>query len=205
MQFDTLLDRTKSRRFRWMTDSDLVRLALPGNLEACDELVHRYRGPVVLVAEQVVGSKELAQDIAQEAFLLAFRSLRQLREPERFSHWLYTIARNRARRVIQQYARVTNREDIEKLETPDVNPEACPVRMLLHAERQADVQNALLNLPEGMRLVMSLFYIEQWTAQQIAEFLGHPLTTIHWRLHSGRKQMRRLLKHLEENYGNEKR
>lgn len=188
-----------------MSDSDLVGLALPGHVEACDELVRRYRGAVVLAAEQVVGSKELAQDIAQEAFLLAFRSLHQLREPERFSHWLYTIARNRARRVIQQYTRVSSTEDIDKPDTPDVNPEACPVRMLLHAERQAQVHGALSKLPDDMRLVMSLFYIEQWTAQQIAEFLALPLTTIHWRLHSGRKQMRHLLEKLEENYGFEKR
>jgi RNA polymerase sigma-70 factor, ECF subfamily len=204
MPIETLLNSTP-RRFRWMSDSDLVGLALPGNMEACDELVRRYRGAVILAAEQVVGSKELAQDIAQEAFLLAFRSLRQLRDPEHFSHWLYTIARNRARRVIQQYARVTSVEDIDKPETPDVNPEACPVRMLLHSERQTLVQGALSDLPDGMRLVMSLFYIEQWTAQQIAEFLSLPLTTIHWRLHSGRKQMRHLLEKLEENYGIEKR
>ena len=77
--------------------------------------------------------------------------------------------------------------------------------MALHTERQAEVHGALSQLPDNMRLVLSLFYIEQWTAQQISDFLSLPLTTVHWRLHSGRKQMRHLLEKLEENYGCEKR
>src|SRR5436190_22696188 len=85
--------------FPHIQTDELVLGALLGDLGAFDELVRRYRGGVIAVAEQVLGSREAALDVAQEAFLLAFKALPQLEAPTHFAGWLCAIARHRARRV----------------------------------------------------------------------------------------------------------
>ena len=80
-------------------DEELVVRALLGELEAFDELVRRFRGAVLAVAEGALGAGEAARDVAQEAFLLAFKALPQLEDPACFGAWLCAITRHRARRV----------------------------------------------------------------------------------------------------------
>src|SRR5690349_6230032 len=83
-------------------DRLLVAASVAGSREAYDELVRRYRGAVILVCWKVLGSREAAQDAAQEAFVTAFRQLRQLKDPARFGPWLCTIARNGSRRAARR-------------------------------------------------------------------------------------------------------
>src|ERR1041384_7732163 len=79
-------------------DELLVVAAILGTLEAFEELVVRYRPAVVRLARTIVGSDD-AEDIAQDAWLLAFKALPSIEEPRKFAAWLSAITRNRARRV----------------------------------------------------------------------------------------------------------
>src|SRR5438270_13235994 len=85
---------------------ELVMAALLGDLEAFDALVRRFRGAIIIVAEEMSNCREQAEDVAQEVFLLAFKALPQLQDPAKFSSWLYAIARHRARRVSMQASRM---------------------------------------------------------------------------------------------------
>ncbi len=82
-----------------ISDEELVRQAQRGDRSAFDELVRRFRGVLLAVAERSVGSRDAAEDVAQDAFLQAFRALPQLQDPAKFGHWLCVIARCRARRL----------------------------------------------------------------------------------------------------------
>jgi RNA polymerase sigma-70 factor (ECF subfamily) len=190
------------RRFQFVADRELVEIAQLGSMEACDELVTRFRGAAVLVARQVVGSPELAQDVAQEAFLCAFRALPQLEDPTKFAGWLYAITRNRARRVGMRERRNEPTEDahLERLVTTRDGHGADPLDAVLRAETEATVRSLLCDLAPEIRIVLQLYYEEQWSTAQIAEFLSLPITTIKWRLHAGRTRLsRRLSALLEEN------
>src|SRR5690349_13703668 len=90
---------------------DLVMAALLGDLDAFDALVRRFRGAIIIVAEETLGCRDQAEDVAQEVFLLAFKALPQLQDPTKFSSWLYAIARHRARRVAVQTRRVRPTEE----------------------------------------------------------------------------------------------
>src|SRR5438876_3428923 len=92
-------------RYPQISDEELVLAALLGDLEAFDELVRRFRGAAVLVARQALGSRSAAEDVAQEALLLAFKALPQLEEPSRFAAWLCAITRRRAQRVASRERR----------------------------------------------------------------------------------------------------
>jgi len=76
------------------TDTELIRQTLSGEAEAFGELVQRYQDAVYAVALHRTGDFTSAQDIAQEAFIEAYKSLPTLREPSRFPGWLHTILWN---------------------------------------------------------------------------------------------------------------
>lgn len=188
-----------------ISDEQLVLNALVGDLGAFDELVSRYRGAVVVVAVQALGSREAAEDLAQEAFLLAFKALPQLQEPARFGSWICSITRHRAWRVGRQEARQEPTED-SKLDTlilrhsPALS--ACPEETLLRRSDQEQLRERLSELPTEFQIVLQLRYFEEWPVARIADFLTLPLTTIKWRLHRGRELLRRRLTAEEEkNHG----
>ena len=179
------------RRFQFIEENPLVEMAQRGSLEAYDELVNRFRPAVLLVARQILASPEAAQDVAQEAFLLAFRSLSQLQDPARFAGWLYTITRHRAQRVAarQNQCQTIAMSNPETLCLATADEHSSPLALVLQAERQEAIRALLATLSPECRIVLQLFYYEQWSAVRIAAFLSLPLTTIKWRLRYGRQQL----------------
>jgi len=179
-----------------MTDEELVHLVLLGRIQAYDVLVKRFRHAVILVAEQTVQSHDVAEDVAQEVFLVALKSLPRLRDPKRFASWLYAIARYRARRVRKQER---NMEPLEA-ERLDTVPNSLltkdtgnPEKALLNGQLQNEIACAVANLKPEIALVFRLRYEEAWPVARISEFLALPLTTIQWRLHQTRKQLKQQL------------
>jgi RNA polymerase sigma-70 factor (ECF subfamily) len=174
------------------TDAELVIAAAVGDLGAFDELVRRYRPAVLSVARQVAGS-EAADDLAQDALILAYKALPQLDEPERFGSWLYAITRHRAMRFAQHPARrektghsPLDRQILEEAPALSPGPEATVER----EESGREVLEALAQLPEAFRLVLRLRYFDAVPVARIGEFLNLPLTTVKWRLHRGRQLMK---------------
>src|SRR5437660_906500 len=102
MSMEAVLKRARGRA--WMADAGseppdeiLVVAAIVGDLRAFDQLVLRYRPAVVRLAQSIVG-REHAEDVAQDALLLAFKALPTIEEPRKFAAWLSTITRHRATR-----------------------------------------------------------------------------------------------------------
>ncbi len=81
-------------------DTSPARAAMAGSLSAFDALVDRYRRAVVLTAYRVVRSWDVAEEVAQDAFVLAFRKLRMLKDPSGFAAWVGAIARQRLGQVM---------------------------------------------------------------------------------------------------------
>jgi RNA polymerase sigma-70 factor (ECF subfamily) len=182
--------------FPEIPDDELVLIALLGNMASFDELVRRYRGAVIRVAHQVVGSRTAAEDVAQDAFLLAYKALPQLQDPANFAGWIYAITRHRARRVAGREGRseTVDLSDLDRL-ILDYCPEMTlnPAEEVLRRSERALIPTALRSLPQEHRIAMELRYFEEWPVARIAEFLSLPVTTVKWRLHTGRQMMRRYL------------
>lgn len=77
-----------------------------------------------------------------------------------------------------------------------------PLHLLLEQEQRSQIETHLLELPEAQRTVLFLYYYEDWSVEQIGNFLSLPATTVKWRLHSGRKLLSRKLIHLFEEIKN---
>lgn len=188
-------------RYPQASDKELVVYATLGRLEAFDELVRRYRVAVALVAGQVLSSRAAAEDVAQETFLLAFKALPQLREPEKFAGWVCAIARHRARRVAAREERnlPTEPSKMDRLllahsQELSVSPEA----RCAQSEQDDCISKAFARLSFDLGLPLRLYYFEQWPVARIAAFLSLPVTTIKWRLHRGRTLLRQALTTREE-------
>ncbi len=177
-------------------EMELVMAALLGDLQAFDALVRRFRGAVIIVAQEMSSCREQAEDVAQEVFLLAFKALPQLHDPSKFSSWLYAIARHRARRVSMQTsrARPTEANGLDRLILANSSEIGVhPVEECVRRAERAFVPELLAELDPEYRIPLRLRYYEEWPVQQIGEFLMLPATTVKWRLHKGRLLMRRLL------------
>ena len=190
-------------QFPEITDEQLVLGALLGDLKSFDELVRRFRGAVIAVALQALGSREAAEDVAQEAFLLAFKALPQLTELSKFGGWLCAITRHRARRMGARNGRMEPTEPmeldrliLERSQELKVDP---AVEFARQSER-AEITEALAGLPPDYAIVLTLRYFEEWPVAQIAGFLTLPITTVKWRLHAGRDLLRRSLTQKKEEY-----
>ena len=152
--------------------------------EAFGELVIRFQDMAFGCAFAVLGDVYLAQDTAQEAFVIAWQKLAQLREPAAFPGWFKRI-------VLTQCNRLTRckRLQIVPLEEEvviDSGPHASAERHDLVAK----VLKAINALPENERLVTTLFYIDGYTQADIGDFLEVPVSTVNKRLYSARQRLK---------------
>ena len=193
MSLEVLLQRAGGKG--WMADAGsetpdevLVVAAIVGDLEAFDQLVLRYRAAVVRLALSIVGH-EHAEDVAQEALLLAFKALPSIEEPRKFAAWLSAITRHRA-------LRFGKRESVHKsqwLALDEVLIEKLDALAQPFVDRLEDeeVRKALESLPADYALVLKLRFLDEMPLKRIAAFLGAPLSTVKWRLHQGKKILRK--------------
>lgn len=166
-----------------IVDEVLVVAAILGDLEAFDELVMRYRRVVLRLAESIAGSKN-ADDIAQDTWLLAFKSLPSIDNPQKFASWLMVITKHRALRHRQMEKKRNDRfmpVDEYLLEQ---------FGSIRHAEQSKEegeiVRLALDRIPQEYSLVMRMRFYDSVPLKKIASFLDLPLSTIKWRIHKGK-------------------
>lgn len=182
-------------------DEVLVMAAILGNLDAFEELVLRYRAAVVRLARTIVGN-DYAEDVAQDALLLAFKALPTLEEPTRFAAWLSAITRHRAFRFSKrERAQLSKRvamdelllEKIDALNRPLTETGLYGTSNLYRTTGDTDlveVMSALGELPDDYALPLKLRFFDEMPLKRIAAFMGLPLSTVKWRLHQGKKLLR---------------
>jgi RNA polymerase sigma-70 factor, ECF subfamily len=189
-------------------DEVLVMAAILGNLEAFEELVLRYRAAVVRLAGTIVSSDD-AEDVAQEALLLAFKALPTLEEPTKFAAWLSAITRHRAfrfstRERAQRDKRVAMDEvlleKIDALNRPLVVGASVTGSSYISGglygteSDRLEVMSVLNELPNEYALPLKLRFDDEMPLKRIAAFMGVPLSTVKWRLHHGKKLLREKLR-----------
>ncbi|QXD15925.1 RNA polymerase sigma factor [Rhodocaloribacter litoris] len=178
-----------------LSDEILVVAAILGDLDAFNELVLRYRAAVVRLAESIVGAGD-AEDVAQDALLLAFRALPSIEEPERFAAWLMAITRNHALRFDRTKRRREHRRvDLDAVLLEHVAALATPPDRT--GETNEVVMCALCHLPEAYALPLRLHFLDGMPLRRIAAFLDVPLSTVKWRLYRGKRLMRDVIHQLE--------
>ena len=155
--------------------------------EAFGELVIRFQDMAFGCAFAVLGDAYLAQDTAQEAFVVAWQKLAQLREPAAFPGWFKRIVLTQCNRLLRcKRLQMLPLEAGAHASARDPGPH-------FSAERQqllTRVLQAINTLPENERLVTTLFYVNGYTQADIGEFLEVPVSTVNKRLYSARQRLK---------------
>ena len=171
-------DRRRGRAARPLSDRAVVQAAQDGSLDAMEELFRRYWSGAHRAAWLVVHDAALAEDVAQEAFLSAVRSLHRFDRRRPFGPWLHRIVVNRA--IDHARAREVRREvPAEAVGEPAAGPPASP------ALSSGDVLGALAALPPEQRAVIVLRHLLGYTPGEIARLLELPRGTVNSRLRRG--------------------
>jgi len=171
-------------------DSRLIQLSRKGDSSAYGTLVERYQSLVCSVAYSRCGDLAMSEDIAQEAFLIAWQKLEDLNEISKFKQWICTIVRNLAHRTRERDAR-RNSEAVtldRVAELPAAT--ASPIERVISEEQEQLVWKALADIPEDYREPMILFYREEQSVARVAESLELSQDAVKQRLSRGRKMVK---------------
>ena len=175
-------------------DEVLVVASIIGDLDAFDLLATRYRAAVVRAAQAIVG-REDAEDVAQDALLLAFKALPSIEDPAKFAAWLSAITRHRAFRFgKRESTHKAGRVDLDEFLIEQVEALAYP----LVNDGDQELGLALENLPADYALVLRLRFFDEMPLKRIAAFLGVPVSTIKWRVHRGKQLLREQIELLRQ-------
>lgn len=167
-------------------DAADVAGVLAGDVSSFEPIVRRWQKPLVNLAYRFCRDRSRAEDMAQEAFLRAYRSLASWRKDAAFSTWLFALATNLYRSEIRRLPPLTAPLD-EGVAALDRRASAPVVD---HERRDRLVRNAVLTLPAKYRDVLTLFYFHGMDVARSAASLGLPEGTVKARLSRGRDILR---------------
>ena len=186
-------------------DQALVARVQQGDKKAFDLLVKKYQHRVLMVIGRYISDHHEAMDVAQEAFIKAYRALPNFRGDAAFYTWIYRIAINTAKNhLVTRGRRPPGSDiDIEDGELYDsgrrLNDEASPEHLLLSAEIEATVRQALDDLSEDLRAALTLREFDGLSYEEIAEVLECPVGTVRSRIFRAREAIDKKLKPLLSN------
>ena len=177
------------------SDCELIARAQAGDLAAFESLVIHYQPLVDGYVRHLLEYDPEAEDVVQETFLRAFRALAGLREPECFLPWLKSIAWRECRAwVRRQKVKRAAAEEL-RLAAGSGSGLGLPTELWEPDDPQGPdpwlerLEQAIEDMSEGKRAVLSLFYLEEFSQEQIAGFLEVPLGTVKRRLFEGRQEV----------------
>ncbi|QQZ30179.1 RNA polymerase sigma factor RpoE [Thiothrix subterranea] len=185
-----------------LTDLELVQRVQSGDKRSFDVLVLKYQHKVISLVLRYVHDHDTAQDVAQEAFIKAYKGLKNFRGESAFYTWLYRIAINSAKNYLVSQNRRLPDNDIDAHEAEQFEGDsalkeyATPERELLTAEIQATVSQAIDDLPEDLRTAIMLRELEGMSYEEIAETMDCPIGTVRSRIFRARESIDKVLRPL---------
>ena len=181
-------------------DLELIRRSKEGDLDAFNEIVARYQRQVFNTAARILGSASYADDATQETFISAYRAIGKFRGVN-LAPWLLRIAKNQCYDMI----RSMRRRPSDSLEENLTNPTFVAAQSggsaeegALRGELAAEIQRAILSLPEAQRLVVTLIDVQGFSYEEAAEAAEVSIGTVKSRLSRGRARIRDHLRGLGE-------
>jgi RNA polymerase sigma-70 factor (ECF subfamily) len=185
-------------------DLSLVRRAKKGDYRAFDLLVLKYQSRVIATAFKYVKERQLAEDIAQEAFIKSYKSIDSFREESSFYTWVYRITVNTAKNYLVSSKRrdevVISDLSLDDSFYPKKLDVDSPQEILKASELRDLIFETLSSLGEETRTALSLREFDGLSYEQIAEIVQCPVGTVRSRIFRGREMIEEVVgKHMDKN------
>ncbi len=174
-------------------DQELVLRVQRGDKKAFDMLVIKYQHKIIQLVNRYVKDPSESQDVAQEAFVRAYKALANFRGDSAFYTWLYRIASNTAKNYLLNKLRKTPQyeidiQDAEQLENlPELQCLETPERLLMNDELLEVLKLTIASLPEEMRMAITLREFDGMSYEEIAETMSCPVGTVRSRIFRARE------------------
>lgn len=174
-------------------DARLVIRSLQGEHEAFGQLIDRHASVIVNLAYRMVGNRAEAEDLAQEAFLTAFKALSTFRADAQFSTWLYRIASNKCKDWLRVKRPGMGQQDVDIDETLDMHvaEEQTPERLLSQQQVGRELEQAIQRLPPLYREAFVMKHVEGMSYEEMEAVLGVNSDALKMRVYKGRLQLSR--------------
>jgi RNA polymerase sigma factor (sigma-70 family) len=174
-----------------LNDSEIIGQVLSGDQQAFAGLVNRYQNYVFTLVLRFTKSREDAEELAQDIFIKAYRSLADFRGASKFSTWLYTIVNNTCITFLRKKKLEIHSLDNEKVfEVADSQDSGFSANQVEQKSRVAMVNKAIALLGPDDAAVITLFYKGEQSLEEIAQVLGVEINTAKVRLHRARARLK---------------
>jgi len=181
-------------------DGKLIREALGGNQSAYKKLLKKYHDPIAHLITRIIHNREQVEDLTQETFVKAFASLKSFNEEYAFSTWLYKIATNSSidfirKRKLDTFSidkPIALEESDYTFEVPDTTYE--PDKRIIQNQRAKLIEEAIDQLPEKYKRVITLRHTEERDYAEIAKMLKLPIGTVKAHIFRARELLNKYLR-----------
>jgi RNA polymerase sigma factor (sigma-70 family) len=176
------------------TDHDTITRILAGNPRQFGVLVDRYKDRGYALAWRLMGSREEAEEMVQDAFVKAYRSLAEFRGASSFGTWYYRILYNTCMtRISRRHEETVSLEDLGPVDADLAFESDDPdeLERIAAEERHDILKEEIQNLPEKYRTVLTLFYVQAQRYEEIAVILSIPVNTVKTYLFRARNLLRK--------------
>ena len=181
----------QSNRNRPEDDEIVVDRVLAGDIDAFEQIVVRWQGPLLSLAFRFSRDGSLAEEMAQEAFLKIYRNLKRWRRDSKFSTWMFSVALNHFRTTLRRH--IPPSVELNELDAITPGDLAGEIDA---AANNGIVRRAVALLPEKYRDAIVLYYFNEQDVVETADTLGLKEGTVKARLHRARKLLKTKLKAL---------
>jgi len=181
-----------------VSNSELVRLSQLGDQAAFEQLVVRHQELVFSLAFKLTGNKEMANDVAQEAFIRAWKAIDKFRGDSTFGTWIYRITVNSAWTLRKKAKKHKTLNIDETYEPVVIDEKRDPELVAINSDLSLTLINALDKIPIDQRIIVELKSIEGRSHKEIADFLGISVTAAKVRLHRAHQRLRDILEEVEK-------
>lgn len=171
------------------TDADIVKHIIAGQTSQYRHLIEKYEAKLLRYVIYLIKDPDLSADVVQDTFIKAYRNLRGYNPKYPFNSWIFRIAHNEAMNAVKKNRHIVAESDLPSGFKPFTAPsgiEQAIDRNIL----KADVQRCLLQLKTQWREILSLYYFEQLSYEEISRILRMPTSTVGVRLKRARQGLR---------------
>ncbi len=167
-----------------MTDENsLIDQILAGEQQLYGELVNRYKSYTYTIALKILENRPEAEEAAQDAFIKAFHHLKNFNRESKFSTWLYRITFNTA--ISYKRKHKASYQSIENV-VVEYDPGEDPLE---RSDKKTYISQAMHKLNEADRLALNLFYLQEFSLEEIADITGMQANTVKVRIHRARQRL----------------